>query len=134
MSLIARLLIGDNNVGFYSEEYLIDACAFQFLNHTNYLYPNSEANYGTVCLTLRKPENLYLYSWYIEQSKISGRIEFELSKYGDTPKKALDFEGAQCFSLSEEYDKSDKSQVQLKLEFVAEEITLGGIKFNYNNK
>ncbi|MEG1563171.1 MAG: type VI secretion system tube protein TssD [Bacteroides sp.] len=134
MSLIARLLVGDNNAELYSEEYLIEKCVFKFLNHTNYLYPNSEVNYGTVSLTLRKPDNLFLYAWYIEQSKISGRIEFELSKYEDTPRKVLDFEGAQCFSLSEEYDKNGKSQLQLNLNFVAKEIKIGNIKFKYFNQ
>lgn len=134
MSLIARLLIGDNNVGFHSEEYLIEKCSFKFMNHTNYLYPNSEVSYGKVNLTLRKPDSLNLYAWYIEQSRISGQIEFELSRYDDVPRKVLRFEDAQCFSLSEEYDKNAGAQVQLKLEFVAEEIRIDGVEFKYLNE
>ena len=134
MSLIARLLIGDNEAGLYSEAYWVEACAFKLKCHANYFHPNSGASYGNVSLTLRKPENLQLYDWYIEQGRINGKIEFQLSKGEDFPPKILRFEDAQCYSLSEEYDKNGESQVQLIVEFVAEEIQVDGIKFNYLNQ
>ncbi|MDR1881985.1 MAG: hypothetical protein LBR26_04290 [Prevotella sp.] len=138
MSLIARLLIGDNDTGRYTQEYLVEECSYRFMRPYHYLYPEADARCETVKLTLPAPgvKNLNLYEWYIGQGVLSGCIVFDLScQFNDDGeiKKVLKFEDAQCFFLSESYDVNRTSRRQLKLEFVSRQIIVDDVAFNHLN-
>lgn len=135
MSLLKKLQIGDNHIGRYTKEYLLnDYKCHTFRKHNEYR-PTSDRMCDGIELTVIAPgkNDMQLYQSFIEQSTFSGRILIELppkhSQNGNDMKE-IQFEEALCYSLEEDYHIGDNQRRVLKLLLVAESIVIDGVKFN----
>lgn len=134
MSLSACLQFGDNDAGLYTREYLVVECLHHFSRHHNHFLPDADARCEKVELTVIAPgkEDLGLYEWYIDQTALCGQILFDLSGQGADDiahYKALRFENARCFSLSEDYHIDNARRRILKLELAAEQVIVDDVMF-----
>ncbi len=134
MALTARLQFGDNDARVYTEEYLVEDCQCHFTRHYNHSHPDTNPRCERVELTVVAPgkENLNLYEWYISGDVLTGRVLFDLTAAAKADAKAykeLLFEDARCFSMAEAYNITSARRRLIKLSFVADTITVDGVKF-----
>lgn len=135
MALSAKLYFGNNQIGAYSQQYDVVECNYHFHRHHNCRFPDTKAKLDKAEITVIAPgkEDLNLYEWYIEQSILSGKIVFDLSDSSgasEQTQKALTFENATCFSISECYNIDTQKRRQLRLGIMAEEIVVENVQFN----
>ena len=136
MALSANLKFGNNQIGLYSRTYDVVECKCHFNRHHNFNLPDANAVCDKMELTVVAPgkEDLNLYEWYIDGTKQSGILTFDLtstSKNGSQATKVIWFEDATCFSIAENYDIGKQHRRQLTLEIVAAKITVENVDFEH---
>ena len=137
MALIAVLEFGDNNIGRYSQRYLLTECKFMFDRSYNEFRPEGAARCQRVEVVLPAPgkQDLNLFEWYSSQGVQNGRIVITLSggdsNQEDSETQILSFEDATCFSLSENYDISSSHRRMLKLGIMADMISIDSVVFKH---
>jgi hypothetical protein len=136
MALIAALEFGDNNIGRYSNSYLVADCRMVFNRPYNSYRPEGMARCERLELEVVAPgkSDLNLFEWYNGQGVQSGRIVISLAaeaKLTEADAQVIYFEDATCFSLSEVYDINASRRRNLKLAIEAETITVDNIIFNH---
>lgn len=134
MSLIKKLQIGDNHAGRYTKEYLLT----DFKTRTHRMHdefrPGADKYCDYVEATVIAPgrEDMLMYEWFINRSTLSGRLLIQLPpkpNQNEPDCQEIFFEEAQCFSFEEEYHINHNQRRMLRLQFVAEEVIINGIKF-----
>ena len=135
MALLARIQFGDNDAGLYTKQYLVADCHLHFTRHHNNFAPDADAKCEEVEVVVITPgkNDTNLYEWYINQTPLNGQLVFDLQTVADgagSTIKALQFEEAYCYDLSEEYHIDKKKQRTVKLSFVAEKITINDTEFH----
>ncbi len=135
MALLASIQFGDNSSGHYSKTYLLTDYHLHFMRHHNSLAPDSEPQCERIDVTVVAPGkiDLNLHEWYINQSRISGRIVFDVnsplvSEQGE--EREVRFENAQCFAFEENYQIGSNNRRLLTLSLVAESVTIGNNTFS----
>ena len=77
-------------------------------------------------------EDLYLYEWYLCNEKASGCLKFDIDDVrqseGETVCRNLHFDGAQCFSIHENYDIQSSSRRLLTLLITADSLTANDVR------
>lgn len=134
MSLIKKLQIGDNRAGRYTKEYLLTdfkTCTHRL--HDKYR-PGADKYCDYVEATVIAPgrEDMLMYDWFINRSTLTGRLLIQLppkANQSEPDYQEIFFEEAQCFSFEEEYHINLNQRRMLRLQFVAEEVTINGITF-----
>jgi hypothetical protein len=137
MALYAYLKFGDNSTKSYTSEqtYAIIDFRFHFTRHYNLSFPDENARCKCFEVTMYAPEktNTSLYSWYIDGTALTGRIEFQLpanaNEGNDITTGYLYFSSAYCYSISQYFKQDVTSSRLLKLMFVAESIQVDGVNF-----
>ena len=134
MSLLKKLQIGNNQIGKYTKEYLLT----DFKCHTHRLHneyrPSADKYCDSIELVVIAPgrEDMQLYEWFIHQSTLTGRLLIQLPpkpNQSEPDTQEILFEEARCFSFEEEYHINRNQRRMLRLQFVAEEVTINGITF-----
>ena len=136
MALTNVLQFGDNGIGRYAKEYLVVKCHSTFCRSYNHLRPEGKPRCERVELTIVAPgkEDLSLYDWYINQDLQDGRIVLDISPTTAQDvgqQRVLEFENAQCFSLSENYEINTQYRRLLTLAFEAETVTVDEVEFDH---
>ena len=134
MSLIKKLQIGDNRAGRYTKEYLLTdfkTCTHRL--HDKYR-PGADKYCDYVEATVIAPgrEDMLMYDWFINRSTLTGRLLIQLppkANQSEPDYQEIFFEEAQWFSFEEEYHINRNQRRMLRLQFVAEEVTINGITF-----
>ena len=106
MALLATLQIGNNSEGIYHNNYLVVRCNYSFSRQHNVRVPNSVPKNNKLNIVIVAPngDDMLLYDWYINKEVFSGRLVFDMSSVNDENPKVLQFENAQCYAISENYD------------------------------
>ena len=122
MSLLKKLQIGNNEIGRYTENYLLMDYQCHTCRHHNEHRPDADKYCERIDLTVVAPgrENIHLYDWFISQAPESGRILM----------KEVQFEDATVYALEEEFHFNKDRVRKLKLSIVAEEVKINGVVFN----
>jgi len=133
MALIARLQFGDNDAKVYPREYLVEDCKCHFSRTYNHFHPNTDARCERLELTVVAPgkEDLNLYDWYLLGEPLSGRIVFDMPtlQAAEDFSKEIMFDSAYCYALSEDYHIDGSSRRCLRLQIVADNISVSDILF-----
>ncbi len=133
MNIIAHLQFGDNVTGLYSKEYLVVGCRTHVSRSHNSYHPDSSPKCEAIEVTVVAPtkEDLYLYEWYLCNEKASGCLKFDIDDVrqseGETVCRNLHFDGAQCFSIHENYDIQSSSRRLLTLHITADCLTANDV-------
>ena len=134
MSLIKKMQIGDNHAGRYTKEYLLTdfKCRTHRL-HDEYR-PRADKYCDYIEATVIAPgrEDMLMYEWFINRSTLSGRLLIQLPPKPNQSvpdEQEIYFEEAQCFSFEEEYHINRNQRRVLRLQFVAEKVTINGITY-----
>ena len=134
MSLLKKLQIGNNEIGKYTQEYLLLDYQCHTCRQHNDLRPEADKYCERIDMTIVAPgrENVHLYQWFISQTSESGRILIELPPNAnkDGEKKDVRFENAIIYSLEEEFHFNKDRVRKLKLSIVAEQVIIDGVTFN----
>lgn len=134
MSLLKKLQIGNNEIGKYTQDYLLMDYQCHTCRQHNDLRPEADKFCERIDMTVVAPgrENVQLYQWFISQETESGRILIELppNAKNDDEKKEVFFENAVIYSLEEEFHFNTDRVRKLKLSIVAEQVTIDGVTFN----
>lgn len=134
MNIIAHLQFGDNVSELYSKEYLVVGCRTHVRRSHNSYHPDSAPHCETIEVTVVAPTkaDLYLYEWYLSNENTSGRLQFDIDDVrqtgGEIHKRNLYFEGAQCFSIHENYDIQSTSRRLLTLQITADSLTANDVR------
>ena len=136
MALTTVLQFGDNDIGRYTKEYLVVSCHSAFGRSYNHLRPEGKPRCERVEITVVAPgkDDLSLYDWYINQDLQDGRIVLDISPTTAQDvgqQRVLEFENAQCFSLSENYEINTQYRRLLTLAFEAETVTVDEVEFDH---
>jgi hypothetical protein len=134
MSIIARLQFGDNGCKRYSKEYLVSDFKCHLTRRHNEARPDGEAKCESMELAVVVPgrEDLTLFEWYVNRSSMNGRLLVELSDTGrnfSSDIKQVYFEGAVCYSISEDYQINKNRRRTLRMKFVVDEATIDDVVF-----
>ena len=135
MSLLKKLQIGNNDLGQYTNEYLlVDYKCHTFRTH-NEFRPNSDMSCERIELSVIAPgvNDMTIYDWFIQQTTIDGCLAIELPAVvndGNAQYKKILFEGASCFSLEENYEIGKNQRRLLKLGMIANSVTIDGVIYN----
>lgn len=134
MALAAILEFGDNKMERYTRRYLVQDCQFDFNRSYTEFGPSCTLKGRTVEISVVAPgkTDLNLFEWFTSQSILDGRILFSTTADDSSfseGRQMLLFEGAQCLSLSEVYDKNTQRRRTIKLRIIAESFTIDGIVF-----
>ncbi|MDD6895355.1 MAG: type VI secretion system tube protein TssD [Prevotellaceae bacterium] len=133
MNIIAHLQFGDNETQLYSKEYLVVKCRTHVHRSHNSFHPDSEPTCEAIEVTVVSPhkDDHYLYEWYLANLKSSGCLQFDIDDVrrsgGEVCKRYLYFEGAQCFSIHENYDIQSSSRRLLTLYITADHFTADNV-------
>lgn len=134
MSLLKKLQIGNNEIGRYTDNYLLMDYQCHTCRHHNEHRPDADKYCERIDLTVVAPgrENIHLYDWFISQAPESGRILIELppNTKQDAESKEVQFEDATVYALEEEFHFNKDRVRKLKLSIVAEEVKINGVVFN----
>lgn len=134
MSLLKKLQIGNNEIGKYTQEYLLLDYQCHTCRQHNDFRPEADKYCERIDMTIVAPgrENVHLYQWFISQASESGRILIELPPNAnkDGEKKDVRFENAIIYSLEEEFHFNKDRVRKLKLSIVAEQVIIDGVTFN----
>ena len=134
MALSANLQFGDNFVHRYTKEYRVVDSFTRFSRKYNHSRPETDAQCKEIELTLIAPDmtDLNLYDWYINQGEQSCRLLFYYSDIqngeNELVKEVL-LENAICYGISEEYSAEHHTRRLLKLQIVAEEVSVCDLSF-----
>ena len=134
MSLLKKLQIGNNEIGKYTNDYLLMDYKCHTCRHCNELRPDADKFCERIDMTIVAPgrEDISLYQWFISQDAESGRIHIELppsaSQKGET--KDILFENAMNYSIEEEFHFNTDKVRKLRLSIVAEQETIDGVTIN----
>lgn len=106
MALLATLQIGNNNEGIYHNHYMVVRCNYSFSRQYNVREPNSvpQNNQLNIVVVAPNRDDMLLYDWYINKDVLSGRLVFDMSSITNETPKVLQFEHAQCYAISENYN------------------------------
>lgn len=134
MSLLKKLQIGDNSAGRYTQEYLLaDYKCHVFRGHNEYR-PDTEKRCDMIELSIIAPgrEDILMYEWFVRKLNLNGRVIIELPPnvnqfHGEI--KEIQFEDARCFSFEEDYHISKSQRRILKLQLVADNISIENVNF-----
>jgi hypothetical protein len=134
MSLIKKLLIGDNHAGRYTKEYLLTDFKTHTLRMHDEYRPGADKYCDYVEATVIAPgrEDMLMYEWFISRSTLSGKVLIQLppkANQSEPDYQEIFFEEATCFSFEEEYHITRNQRRMLRLQFVAEEVIINGITF-----
>ncbi len=134
MSLLKKLQIGNNEIGKYTQEYLLLDYQCHTCRQHNDFRPEAAKFCERIDMTVVAPgrENVHIYQWFISQTSESGRILIELPPNAnkDGEKKDVRFENAIIYSLEEEFHFNKDRVRKLKLSIVAEQVIIDGVTFN----
>jgi hypothetical protein len=134
MSLLKKLQIGNNEIGKYTQDYLLLDYQCHTCRHHNDLRPEADKFCERIDMTVVAPgrENVHLYQWLISQAAESGRILIELPPNAkkDAEIKEVCFENAIIYSFEEEFHFNIDRVRKLKISIVAEQVTIDGVTFN----
>ena len=134
MNIIAHLQFGDNVTGTYSKEYLVVGCRTHVRRSHNSYPPDSSPQGEAFAVTVVAPTkaDLYLYEWYLSNEKASGCLQFDIDDViqsgGETVHRNICFDGAQCFSIHENYDIQSSSRRLLTLHITADSLTANDVR------
>ena len=136
MSLSATLKFGDNTTKLYSSQsYKVTECKFRVYRNHNAYMPTTDVRCDKIEITVVAPgkEDRNLVEWYIDETFLNGLITIDLSDRTIDDKdlfRELTFDNAQCFSIGEEYHIDNNGRRLLKMEIVADMISIDGVVFN----
>jgi len=91
---------------------------------------------GTIRLNLVSPddEDMFFFTWMKSTTEHKdGTIEFEVVNDGKKSVKKMDFEGAQCTHLKENFNFFNDSQMLLTVSFVAKKVSFGDGAVTFEN-
>lgn len=133
MSLIAYLQIGNNDIGKYSNQYLVKDVNCKFMRNHNAYRPTEDAfcRRITVSVFITDNTDLSLYNWYISGESQDGRIIIEMTdprNDNDPDITKILFSNTFCFELKESYEIDTKRRL-LSLGLMAEVTTLDDVEF-----
>ena len=133
--LLKKLQIGNNEVGRYTEEYLLKDYECHTCRHHTDFRPDADKYCERIDMTVVAPgrENVRIYDWFIDQSVESGRILIEFPPNGvheTEQKKVVCFENAVVYALEEEFRFNEDRVRKVRLSIVAEEVTIDGVHFS----
>ena len=118
--------IGDNRAGRYTKEYLLTdfKCRTHRL-HDEYR-PRADKYCDYIEATVIAPgrEDMLMYEWFINRSTLSGRLLIQLPP---NPNQSVPDE--QEIFFEEEYHIHRNQRRMLRLQFVAETVTINGITY-----
>ena len=135
MSLLKKLQFGDNAFRKYNKEYLLSDYKCHVTRQHNEFRPRGEKRCERLVLTIvvpNKPEP-EIYQWFVNQELLSGRIVIEFPPQANNlgqDSKVLEFDGALCYSIEEEYHIGNTQRRLLRLSLVAEKVVIDEITFN----
>jgi len=134
MALIKKMQIGDNHAGRYSKEYLLTDFKCHMNRKHNKYRPDADKYCDHIEVTVIAPgrEDMELYDWFIHQSTLNGRLLIQLPPKGNQNEpdyQEIIFEEAQCFSFEEDYHINLSRRRTLRLQFVAEKVSVCDVTF-----
>lgn len=133
MSLTSYIQFGNNELKKYSRQYSLKYTRCHLSRADNNIRPTTDAVCESINIGVIVPEkdDRFVYEWYISGDMQSGRILIEISdpmKDNEPVWKEIFFEGATCFSMSEDF-KLDTNRRSLDLGIVATHIVISDLKF-----
>ena len=132
MALTARIQFGINASRRYFKEYLVSDCHIVHRKPYNKFCPEGDASCERLEVSVVCPgrDDLDLYEWYDTQNAQEGRIVISTVTVKTSDGEAehiVYFEGARCFSLTEDYDAGVNRRRILTLSIEAEHINVDDI-------
>ena len=132
MALIAVLEFGNNNIGRYHKQYHVSDCHIVHSRRYNLYCPEGSANCERLEVSVVCPgrDDLDLYEWFGTKNTQEGRIVISTTTAKNPDGNAehiVYFEGAHCFSLTEDYDAGTTRRRILKLAIEAEKISVDDV-------
>ena len=126
--------IGDNHAGRYTKEYLLTdfKCRTHRLHDAYRPHADKYCDYIEATVIAPGREDMQMYEWFINKSSLSGRLLIQLPPKPNQSvpdEQEIIFEEAQCFSFEEEYHINHNQRRMLRLQFVAEQVTINGITY-----
>lgn len=122
MTLQAKIQFGDNTTQNYNKEYRVVSCHSGVNRLFNAFTPQTSAKGTDITVTIVSPskEDLTLYEWFVSNSKMSGRLIFDVvdvhNPSGTVPRMFY-FYDAQCVTLKDSYNVHASTRRQLTLVF-----------------
>lgn len=129
MALSATLLINGESEGINLSDF---RCHFSRKHDLHRPVANPQCESIIMTTIPQGKGNLLLYSWFVNHSQLSGKIKLVLPSIGsndDDCVSYLEFENAQCSSLTEKFDIYEPSRRLITLEVTAESVTFDGNTF-----
>ena len=133
MALTAIIKFGSNVSKNYHKEYQISDYHIVHSRRYNMYCPEGSANCERLEVSVICPgrNDLNLYEWFDKQNSQEGCITISTTT-AKTPdgnaEHIVYFEGAHCFSLTEDYDAGTMRRRILKLSIEAEKITVDDVE------
>ena len=133
MALTAFIQFGSNVSRRYFKEYLVSDCHIVHRRQYNQYCPEGSAKCERLEVSVICPgrDDLDLYEWYDTQNAQEGRIVISTVTVKTSDGEAehiVYFEGARCFSLTEDYDAASTRRRILKLAIEAEYINVDDVE------
>lgn len=123
MALLATLLINGESEGINLSDF---RCRFSRRHDLHRPVSNPQCESITMTTIAQGKGNLLLYSWFIDHKQLSGKIKLVLpspDSNGDQNVSYLEFENAQCSSLTEKFDIYEPARRLITLEVTAETVS-----------
>lgn len=135
MNVVTHIQFGDNQSALYDKTYLVVECKTHLTRPYAGHSPEAAPRCERIEVTLVAPgkDCLDLYEWYLDNSYRSGRVVFTIVDVRNTKSETVEhsivFEDAQCFALSEKYDKKTQERRQLTLCITPQVCEVEGVRF-----
>lgn len=132
MALTAILQFGSNTTKRYYKEYMVSDCHIVSQRGYSKFCPEGCASCERLEVSIICPgrDDLDLYEWYDTQNAQEGRVVISTTTAKTSDGEAehiISFEGARCFSLTEDYDANTTRRRILKLAIEAEDIHIDDV-------
>lgn len=129
MTLQAKIQFGDNTTRSYNKEYRVVSSHSGVKRMFNAFTPQTAARGTDITVTIISPskEDLTLYEWFASNSKMSGRLLFDVINVNSpsgTIARTFYFYDAQCVVLKDIYSIHASTRRQLTLVFTPTKIKI----------
>lgn len=131
--MIAYLQLGNNDLGIYSQSYLVRDVVCKFERAHNSYRPVEDAFCRKILISvfITSKDEINLYNWYISGESQEGKITIQMSDPQNENEEDLteiEFSDAFCFELKEEYEIDTQRRI-LTLGLISVETKLDEVVF-----
>lgn len=129
MALLTTLKLKD-----IEDDYKVADFRLHMARNYNQFNPESAPACECIEITVVAPstDDYTIYEWYNRSNLMSGTITYELPvslNHTYSEKRIIEFQDAQCFAFSENYDINNTCRRMLTIKVVPEKVTMDSVYF-----